>query len=521
METKLQAVLSAGLWVLLWIGVLAAPPSMADSGEKAKAATPSGPLPPEVGIQHETGEGYRRLQAVVPGRILSLRTLQQPQGGSSLLLLVAPEGDDQEAPRALFRLSSSGEGELVELSRTIPPETTSWQGLFAETASGPAFLDGPEGLSRLEMGTGEVTLHAVTGDLAEGGKTRARRALAGPSVAAGERLANFLPMVEVGRLSLFQLRDDRELGLTREMALPIAAQRKARSLLLTSPPVTELPRAGQEPSLFLVGPEPHGDRRLRTLFLDPALEEGEGQAVEAWSQLPGPEAVDRSWYAWLDDRPVLLVTTLRSDKLGLLEKQKLRLFRLAADRTRAGRKPTLEVLTETRHWYQIEPQILDITGDGRDDLVVIQPEGLGAGKLVVEAFIGLGGGLFRQSSRRSVIGAEDGIWHFGKDLNGDGAADLVVLAEDEIRIFTGTPAHQRRVVDRKAWRSFPLEGSSSDRTVEISVGMSDGENQSEVNGFSNTQLRLQDTDGDGRSEILLSRTSQLGRDIVQIYWLGS
>lgn len=470
--------------------------------------------PPEVGIQHHQGEGYRRLQAVVPGRILSVRAHQRPDGGSYLLILLAPENGDSETPRALYQLDPSGEGELVELSRNLPRATTSLQRLSRGSLEGPVFLDGPTGISYLEIRDGEAVLRAASGAPVNTSGTPARKALAGSPGAP-----RLLPMVAVGKLSLFRLQENGDLHRTRELAIPVTAKRQARSLLLTSPPVTEMPRTGEEFPLFLVGPEPQGDRRLRTLFLDPANNDGESQVVEAWSRLPGPEEVDQSWYAWLDDRPVLLVTTLRSDKLGLFEKQKLRLFRLAPDRTRAGLRPTLEVLTASRRWFQIEPQILDITGDGRDDLVVIQPEGLGGGELLVEAFVGLGGGLFRQTSRRSVIGTRATTWRFGKDLNGDGAADLVVLAEGRISIFAGTPNHQRRVVERKAWKTLPLESSSTKLSVDISVGVSDGESQSEVSRSTTGRMRLQDLDGDGRSEILFTQKSPQGRGVLQLYRL--
>ena len=54
------------------------------------------------------------------------------------------------------------------------------------------------------------------------------------------------------------------------------------------------------------------------------------------SSLPGEEKVVQSLLARVDGRPCLCAVTLRSDRVGVFEKKKLRVYELAPDRTRSG-----------------------------------------------------------------------------------------------------------------------------------------------------------------------------------------
>lgn len=226
----------------------------------------------------------------------------------------------------------------------------------------------------------------------------------------------------------------------------------------------------------------------------------------AWCHFTANEKVARSWYLSIDGRPMLAVAALAADKLGIFEKQKLRVFPLRADRTRAGSPPALEIHTVTRHWYELGVHVADVDLDGRDDLVVVQPDGLGAKKLAVEVYRGQGNGGFYVTPRRSVIVAPAARWTFGADLDGDRAPDLVTLAGDRLEIYRGLAEHKRKALDKTAYRSFEVADLGADSDLELVVHVGDG-GDSDDRDWSQagaTPPRVVDVDGDGRGEILLA-----------------
>ena len=235
---------------------------------------------------------------------------------------------------------------------------------------------------------------------------------------------------------------------------PLRVDREWGGLRLESPPVSFLhSRIGAAPRLVL-GPEAHGKRRVRTVLLKPSADD-EPQSVEAWNMLPSAEDIEESWYVDLNEAPSLVVTSVLSEKHGVFEKKKLRVFDLEADRTRAGSGPRLEALTRSRNWYDTCAGIADVNADGLEDLVSAQPKGLGAGSLWVEAFLSLPGGGFATKPRGSEIKVEEGeICTLASDVDGDGRVDLIVVEDDTLLVFELIEAPDSKVVvgDRPRWQ---------------------------------------------------------------------
>ena len=190
---------------------------------------------------------------------------------------------------------------------------------------------------------------------------------------------------------------------------------------------------------------------------------------ELWSQLPSPETVEESLYALLDGEIVLLVTTIQADKVGIFEKEKLRLLRLSEDRSRSGAKPILEGESRTRNWYSPGVGVFDVNRDGFDDVVLVQPKGLGGGKLVVEAFMGSGSGAFEGQTRRTNLEVESETWSYGQDLDLDGLPDLVLIEDETLLVFVGNREATGDLVvnEEPIWR-VPI-GTVNDRLQVLDV----------------------------------------------------
>ncbi len=414
-------------------------------------------------------DGGRLIAVAVEGKLLDV--------AQGLLLLVAPP---EQGPPQLYHLDS-GSTELRLLSTSLPREidTVAVFDLDGDGRRdvvlgepGKLYRAGTVG-ERIEVTAPVVVLEAEV-DLRE--------------LAAGGFLASPLTVPQIGRLTTFAPDDDGRLAAALERELPRRARRRPTGLVLSTPRVRLVERPGQEP-LFVVGPEALGTRRLRTLLLGPGEER-----VEAWSWLPDAEEVVDSWYADLNGVPALLVATVSARQIGLFEQKKLRVFPLrGGDRSRTGRGASLKVETASHRWQRLDPTAVDVTGDGLLDLVVVQPEGLGGKKLIVEAYPGRADARFHSIPLRTVVPARQAVWSFGVDVTGDGAADLVARSGVDLRVFAGILASGKKQVLEKRPR-WEVELGSPD-----AAQATEGEPELVIRG----RPEVRDIDGDGRAEVLV------------------
>ena len=396
-----------------------------------------------------------------PGRIrdeLALRDGDQP----ALFLLVdqATEESEDEIPIQLLRVDLQS-GKLTSVLEGISSESR------------------PR-LDRLRGGSGEPARVAL---IQEG----LLRSFAASGVATSEREElKFEPGVQVvmhADRPLVALADIGEvtvhdLGGSRQpfrQDTPVEVDPLRSALDLSSPPVR--PVAGDavdRTAAFVVGPQVLGNLRLRTQLVQPWIEapaeedmpEGEESGPpSAWAMLPGLEKVERSFFWELDGRSVLGVVTLRADKQGILERKKLRLFELKEDRTRKGVPPFFEVLTASRMWQQLRAELADFDGDGVLDLALLQPEGLGGEKLLVDVYRGsssspgtvLSRSRFAPKAARRVIKTAESWMTIEYDWTGDGLPDLLVKSGSQLRAFDlRTTRKGKTVLQAPSWSiDFP------------------------------------------------------------------
>ncbi len=496
------------------------------AGSASSAEEP--PPAPEPGVATRQLAGARIVEAVLPGRAVG-----EPVISAGGLAILTAAGDGGDGPRSLHRFDPAGEGTLVELARDLPPDLDALAGLDLDGDGRVEILAGAPGRiyslgSLADPETGRRPLLLLEARDIDLGRLR-RRGLIAPDRALAARPGDrtdgpggsdgaLLPVPSLGRLDLYRWTAG-ALRPAGTVELPVRARRRRTGLELSTPPVHLVARPGGPP-LVAAGPEAQGKRRLLTTLIDPADSEAAG---EIWARLSANERIAQSWYLSLDGSAMLAVAALSADKLGIFEKKKLRLFPLRGDRTRAGAPPALQVDTATRNWYSLGVEVADLDLDGRDDLIVLQPDGLGAKKLAVEAYRGKGNGGFFLTPRRSVVVAPFARWAYGQDLDGDGIPDLAAVADGRLLVFRGLPAGKKALLVKKPAWSFAATdlGELPDPEIVVEVG-GDGDETEETDSDTDEdedrglgRPRVADLDGDGLGEIVL-RGEVGGRALLRV-----
>ncbi|HSM13280.1 MAG TPA: hypothetical protein VLA66_04370, partial [Thermoanaerobaculia bacterium] len=340
-----------------------------------------------------------------------------------LLLLVRPAGEP-DGPRRLLRLTSSERFEIAELARELP----GWIKTLAaiDLGSGPELLVG--GLERVES----------LGDLAAPSASL-RRLVAHPGFdlrslhpdPLRKGVERELAAAEAGWLRVWRPDGAGGLGLAVESRLPLQVEREATGLEVTSPPVALLPGAEGGPGRAFCGPEARGARRLRVV--EPGVE---GEDGLSWLALPGVESVERAWLVAFDGAPALVVHAQGAARIDLFEEQRYRVFALGGgDRTRAGRAPGLAVEVDSKRWHDTSIAAADADGDGHDDLILVRPEGITGGDLVVQVFPGRGGVRFESRARRTDLDAGPDEWRIVTDPVDPDRPALATIGEGTLELW--------------------------------------------------------------------------------------
>lgn len=514
-------------------------------GEDAAPEVPpeAVPEPPPLGVTSFSGVGYHALEAIFEGKIIGLEPLFAADGSRRLALLIRqqkPEGTNENNGIDSEETAQAGDSDREDSpSRSLflldpnHPEPGTQDGLSllqkdlnGEFSTLRAIDLDSDGAEELLLGRQGEILHIPI----ETPGAEPLPLLRDPALGLGDRLratdgkpTQDLWIFGPGELHLYrpaaQAPLSQPLSRVSRHSLPRRVTQKRAGLELRTPRVRVLQRPGEAGPLFLVGPEAHGKDRLRTLILDPNAPEGEGEK-ELWSRLPLPESVESSAFFLLDGIPILVVTTLDSESINLIAKKRLRVFPLLPDRTRAGRKPSLAVMTASRVWQEADIHLEDVNADGLEDLVVIQPEGFSGKRLIVEAYPGKGKGRFDLKALKTVLKTELESWTYGGDLDGDGLADLLGRTDSLFSIFTNAGRSKKGVLAKQAHRTLALDRSLGSRQEGVSVSISIDSEGTEVGHWSNNlgSPRLLDLDADGDPELLFTHRES-GRGILTILWL--
>jgi len=284
-----------------------------------------------------------------------------------------------------------------------------------------------------------------------------------------------------------------------EAPLPITLGRGREGLKLTGMPVQRLP--GKE-TVFAAGFKVEGPERLRVVLVAPDAPE-ESLTTECWLRLPEPERILEHAFFRLDGKPALVVTTIPRGSLSLFGEKRMRMWLLAADRTRTGKLPVLAVNSNMNLWQGAHWFVRDVDGDGREDLVLGYWKGLKDSRVVLETWMQKADGAFARGAAGAAFDVEEGdrsTIQWGTDADGDGRPDLLVIANGALELHPG--ASGKTLVAKTASKRVTI-GATGNSETEITVGGEGGRESLPLMTPVEEPIQPVDLDGDGRPEWLV------------------
>ncbi len=308
---------------------------------------------------------------------------------------------------------------------------------------------------------------AIRSPLQSGDETPARRRpRPGQHVDPSSSIEPFVRVTGLGGLRFYdphRAPDRWEIAAT--VPLPVRSHPDRTRLALASPQVRHVFTDGSR-SLFAAGPVPHGGNRLQTILIE-IDDTGETTVREAWSRMPdGDDQLDRSGYLRLDGEPYLWVISHREKAIQFgSPDDRLTVFRLTDDRTRAGGPPVL-ALEKAGAAASGLKLARDVDGDGREDLVSVSRDD----DAVIQAYLQKEDGSFSRSPRKQTVPFEGHPWFGVGDLDRDGEDELILVVEDQVAIYDwldgsrglleATPRVMQRPLADATWSGAQRRSSS-------------------------------------------------------------
>jgi hypothetical protein len=519
--------------VLLALACLLSSGTLATSSKEDLAAV-------EPGVSLANHDGWSRQSIAVSGRLVSYALPMSADGTRELYLLVAPddptlpgtpktegadEGNDEveklppcpagESARALAlqRVDPDAPNELSTVRDDIPNDAEALDAADLDGDGRQELLLARRGVLSVVTRTGGQRTLLEDADLAW--SSVHPRATESPRL-DGRALVATTPL---GHVTLFGPRPDDE-GWHRlaEAEMPLRG-RVNRGSVSVSNRIPQFVGARDDGTLlFASWPEEYGKLRLGVtlIAISPS---GVSESLDCWARLPEPEDVLERHFLMVDHRPMMLVTTKPAGKLSLFGEKRLRLYGLDRDRSRLGRPPVYVAESRMNLWQEATPMMLDVDGDGREDLVIGYWKGLKDDKIVIDAYLRHEDGWFagepkttafnvvpakREPSDRGKLRRpkpDRSFLLYGRDLDGDSLPDLLLRTPSGLLVFRGNASTDGENLVRKSALELP---STADDAIDLFVTVqSEGIEMQTLGGPS--LPRLADLDGDGAMEILTFR----------------
>ena len=486
---------------------------------------------PEPGVTVDRSRSAVRLDAVLPGRLVSYALPLDATGRRDVLLLVRPHtgGDaavdskketsksDDEAdayrkippcpvesagdgstaaamtPLALYRLDV--EAERLELLREdLPHDATALDAVDLD-ADGrqELLLARPGEVLRLDLDPAKSPLTLLEED---GLRWKSMH----PRSVRYDELDDrpWTTTIELGRFRLYgPAAGETGWSVLAQVDLPLEADVEQDGIRVWSPSPRLVGSASDGTLFFASSPATFGMSRVQTTLVA-VSPDGTSSTTDCWGSLPGPEELLDSDFLFIDDRPVLLVTTRPGDKLNLFGEKRLRIYPLERDRSRLGLLPLFKVETKVNLWQDTSLHQIDANGDGMEDLVIGYWKGILSDKVVLDAYLRNEDGGFDRSARNTTFDVKKGdrdFVQFGADLTGDGLGDLLVRGKKGLLIYPGRRSKNgRQLVENK-----PI-------VIRLTEHEKESDDEMFFTYYSGARPRVVDLDADGRHDILLIYT---------------
>ena len=489
-------------------------------------AAESAPPEPDVVVAREAG--VVRTDASLGGRIVSFALPREGSGRRTIWLLVAPRTTSAAEPHGGKRDTERKEAEAKakEEPRTLPPcpePPSSGAGAFElhrldeheakiervrtdlpqdATALDAIDLDG-DGRDELLVfrpsGAWIVPTENTSGALtplveAQGLLTRALDPRPGADASSADWL--LLAAADLDGLSIYApAAEGPRWERKAHVELPLGARVDPSGIEVWADVPRGIGSDARGTRFLATPPEASGSSRVRTALvaLDAA---GQATMTECWGRLPGHEDLIGSGFLFLDDKPVLLVTTKPAGRLDLFGEKLVRIFPLERDRSHLGLAPIFAAESRMNIWQEATPLVYDADGDRREDLVVGYWKGILGDTVVLDVYRRREDGTFETRVRSTELDVKQGDRSFvayGSDVTGDGLPDLIVRGKPGLLLFPGRPSRGGASLVEERPRVVRFAGEDEIATTEGPL----------FTEYGGGRPRLADLDGDGVREILL------------------
>lgn len=323
-------------------------------------------------------------------------------------------------------------------------------------------------------------------------------------LAHGSSLGSTLLIGGVGKLYHFDRTPEMGWGLRATTSLPTDVRQGAFGLLLTTPALERVGQRADGHTLYALAPQVVHQQRLRVTLIDPQAPAAQ-QIQEIWLRLPSREKLHESHYLFDGTSVWLAVTTTPAGDASLLREKLLRLYRVEGEKTRGGTAAAIALESKMNLWQNASFSFVDVTGDGRRDLVVGYWKGLIDDTVALDVYVTKEDGTVYRAPRQTRFDVEEGdrsLLRFGDDLTGDRRPDLVVRAGGRLQVHAGLPTGDGRdlVAAKPRWTLATIPGGNGSG-VSINIGASDeglSVGDADDAGY---PLIVVDLDGDGNLDI--------------------
>lgn len=384
-----------------------------------------------------TAEAQQGIALERPGAVRLVHGLEPGAPWPGCALIFEADSDRPGAPSQLsLWCPAESEGQVRVLADELPEEILAARWASAGDGGGWLEVGHPEGVALLCPHEGEGAALRACGELSDP-RLAPTELAPGPDLDA-DGSPELVQSVFDGLAAWARPERDR-LQLLGVAPLPVQASASPTRVSVRTAPLLGVARHGKELAAWTAPEHREGARmRLHRIPLGP---EGPGESCTAWIRTEEPSrAIDSVILPGAEPRLASLIQP--SERLALLNEQRLMIAPLECDPTRRGNPPEWVDETPLDNYLASHLLLRDVTGDDRPDLVAIGVQGRLRPRVRVEVHPADGeGGWATHGDRWLRERVEDPpryLVPWDRDLTGDGVFDLALLEARRLVVVPGS-----------------------------------------------------------------------------------